>query len=707
MAITDTQQAAQSAASAAVSAAEAKQYAIEVSQNTSDANIYAQEAETSASNAAISSVSASASSISASNSAASAESSSVSAAASASQAAEYADNASDYAQNKFTFYKTSSDPDGTIAGLAATTDGQSFWVAQGPDALSAAWQYQNNAGVAVLQAKQPGTAAVTGTIREFPTLTAAQADADAGNIMTEAKVWVTNSTDTTLADEYINNAGTLEATGRKMPSQGYIDEIIPDISSTPQKVPLFFDENNNVPVWLERGELNAVALSPNIRDVSDTDNANKIPLFVDDDENVPVWLSGGKLNASALADDIRDTSDTDYPAKVPLFVDDNNNVPVWLENGKLNAVALHEDLLRGLMTADEFSRTLLERTLYTSGSTAWLFRAKKAKLDIGIGSKLKIGFTGDSWTEHSTIPQVFADYFYAKYGKSGDGWIQLNIDNPNQLNGIVLTRDGWSIYDASTNVNPTFPTSMDGQYIYAAGTAATLSLSNFFDTSIKIFYYDGTGTFRYSVNGGVPVVVTGAGTNKIVSVTVSGLNISTATTLNIDLTGNTGTVVIYGFYAEGTGNGVEINKMGNGGITAPQYIKTLSYLPQTASVVAPDILIMIIGTNDFRTNVPLQGFRDGLTWWLNAWKVVIPDAAIIMVAPSQSNATGAYPLTDYRDIMRDVAVSAGVEFYSLYDFMNTAWTKSNAQGLWLNSLHLSNVGARFLLNQLNSHFLEQ
>ncbi|HAN4308377.1 TPA: hypothetical protein IFB85_002132, partial [Escherichia coli] len=78
------------------------------------------------------------------NTAASSESATA-AAGSAAQAEEYANNASDYAQNKFTFYKTASDPDGTIAGLAATTDGQSFWVAQGPDALSAAWQYQNNA----------------------------------------------------------------------------------------------------------------------------------------------------------------------------------------------------------------------------------------------------------------------------------------------------------------------------------------------------------------------------------------------------------------------------------------------------------------------------------------------------------------------------------------------------------------------------------
>lgn len=140
------------------------------------------------------------------------------AAASAAQAEEYANNASDYAQNKFTFYKTASDPDGTIAGLAATTDGQSFWVAQGPDALSAAWQYQNNAGVAVLQAKQPGTAAITGTIREFPTLAAAQADAAAGNIPVGSTAYYRSSDDNNLSIEVINTAGTLTATGRKIPA---------------------------------------------------------------------------------------------------------------------------------------------------------------------------------------------------------------------------------------------------------------------------------------------------------------------------------------------------------------------------------------------------------------------------------------------------------------------------------------------------------
>lgn len=219
MAITDTQQTAQFAAEAAVSAAEAKQYLIEVQQGYQDISATTQEAINAATAAEAAKIAAETAEQDAATSAAASSESMSAAAISASKAEEFASNASEYALNKFTFYKTASDPDGTIAGLAATTDGQSFWVAQGPDALSAAWQYQNNAGVAVLQAKQPGTAAVTGTIREFPTLAAAQADADAGNIPTGATAYYRSSDDSALAIEVINNGGTLTATGRKMPSQ--------------------------------------------------------------------------------------------------------------------------------------------------------------------------------------------------------------------------------------------------------------------------------------------------------------------------------------------------------------------------------------------------------------------------------------------------------------------------------------------------------
>ncbi|MGR4494841.1 hypothetical protein K8Q03_20265 [Klebsiella pneumoniae] len=225
MTITETQKTAQLAADAAVSAAEAKQYMLEAEQGYQDTSAAAQQARDAAGSALLSK-----------QSAATSEENSLQYATEAGvardEAVTAASNASEYAQNKFTFYKTASDPDGTIAGLAATTDGQSFWVAQGPDALSAAWQYQNKAGVAVLQAKQPGTAAITGTIREFPTLEAAQADADAGNIPVGSTAYYRSSDDSALAVEVINNAGALQPTGRKMPSQKTVDDLLKHVETT-------------------------------------------------------------------------------------------------------------------------------------------------------------------------------------------------------------------------------------------------------------------------------------------------------------------------------------------------------------------------------------------------------------------------------------------------------------------------------------------
>ena len=38
--------------------------------------------------------------------------------------------------------------------------------------------------------------------------------------------------------------------------------------------------------------------------------------------------------------------------------------------------------------------------------------------------------------------------------------------------------------------------------------------------------------------------------------------------------------------------------------------------------------------------------------------------------------------------------------------MDTSYAKSSAEGLWKDSLHLSDVGAVSLFNQLNHYFLE-
>lgn len=59
--------------------------------------------------------------------------------------------------------------------------------------------------------------------RQYMTLAAAQEDI--ANIPSGSTTYVRSQDGSSLADEYINNGGTLTATGRKMPSQQSIDEI--------------------------------------------------------------------------------------------------------------------------------------------------------------------------------------------------------------------------------------------------------------------------------------------------------------------------------------------------------------------------------------------------------------------------------------------------------------------------------------------------
>ncbi|MGS3448585.1 hypothetical protein ACB376_11335, partial [Klebsiella electrica] len=76
-------------------------------------------------------------------------------------------------------------------------------------------------GAAVVEATRQNLIPLS---RQYMTLAAAQADI--ANIPDGSATYVRSADGSSLADEYINNAGTLEATGRKMPSQGYIDSII-------------------------------------------------------------------------------------------------------------------------------------------------------------------------------------------------------------------------------------------------------------------------------------------------------------------------------------------------------------------------------------------------------------------------------------------------------------------------------------------------
>ncbi|MCK3648420.1 hypothetical protein [Escherichia coli] len=138
---------------------------------------------------------------------------------SAEEAQGYALSASEFGDNKSTFADTA-------AGLAATTSGQYFRVPQGTGNVLSFRYYKNNSGVAQEVADYPGQGSITNTIREFPTLAAAQADADAGNILSGSTAFYRSTDDGVLSVEVINTSGTMKETGERTPSESGVKDKI-------------------------------------------------------------------------------------------------------------------------------------------------------------------------------------------------------------------------------------------------------------------------------------------------------------------------------------------------------------------------------------------------------------------------------------------------------------------------------------------------
>ncbi|HCL7500596.1 hypothetical protein G5630_11075 [Klebsiella quasipneumoniae] len=126
---------------------------------------------------------------------------------------------------EYTFFKTAEDPDGTIAGCANTPNKKLFRVSQGEGDELAFKYYLNFDGVAIPDTVLIGIGSITNNIRFFSSVTIAQKDLNAGNILDGSKCWIQDEDNNILAKEYVNNSGTLELTGNTMPSQMAVDAV--------------------------------------------------------------------------------------------------------------------------------------------------------------------------------------------------------------------------------------------------------------------------------------------------------------------------------------------------------------------------------------------------------------------------------------------------------------------------------------------------
>ncbi|HHS9559265.1 TPA: hypothetical protein ACTXCD_004964, partial [Klebsiella quasipneumoniae subsp. similipneumoniae] len=132
--------------------------------------------------------------------------------------------------------------------------------------------------------------------RQYMTLDAAQADI--ANIPEGSTTYVRSADGSSLADEYINNGGTLEATGREMPSKEYIDSTMEPV------MPLVEAVEYLTPAEFERSGVDSATLDKNRRILMcwAGNKAFYISISAKNAEFEAISVGGTHLDSAALSD---------------------------------------------------------------------------------------------------------------------------------------------------------------------------------------------------------------------------------------------------------------------------------------------------------------------------------------------------------------------------------------------------------------------
>ncbi|MDX8253713.1 SGNH/GDSL hydrolase family protein [Acinetobacter pittii] len=427
-----------------------------------------------------------------------------------------------------------------------------------------------------------------------------------------------------------------------------------------------------------------------------------VPLAVDQLGNVPIWLEDGAFdfaNSKALGKSERSSI-------IPLVADEAGNVPVWLEDGALGFSTLSLDtfnFLSNYFQSRKYQTNVFmgQRPINTDSASLRQWKAKVAKIKSGITDQLRVVLAGDSWAEHSTIATELKTILQTAYGEAGSGWINLGAER-NMLDGITITYgSGWTVNDLdSTSAAFPYGCGPDGFTRTSTTAGSTITLANLTKgDQLTVFFGNTGGIFSYTING-VETNVTASSAKKV----QISLNNSTSVILKVI----SGTICFFGMHLrKTTGSGVEFNKVGNGNSTGQDYLKiSPAGQAEVSSFLNPDVLIIILGTNDYRRGHSVANFQAGIMAMIDGFKSASPNCAVILVAPAQTSvASPPIPLVNFVEAAFELIYYRQTEVYNMFDDWGL-YDLENSNGQWADTLHVSKSGAYRLSRKIFKTFLE-
>ena len=175
-----------------------------------------------------------------------------------------------------------------------------------------------------------------------------------------------------------------------------------------------------------------------------------------------------------------------------------------------------------------------------------------------------------------------------------------------------------------------------------------------------------------------------------------------------------GKAVLFGFDAERVSylqgkpvlaGGVLVHALGKswGRTEEPALVDDAAYAAFYAAI-RPDLITILLGTNDQHNDGRVQAYRDWLTTTIGKLRKHSPGTGILVIACPEAGQTKPGLAVQFRDAAREVAAGNGCAFWSLQDLIgprSAAWTR---QGFLQDGLHYHPIGggliARMLLRQI-------
>ena len=382
----------------------------------------------------------------------------------------------------------------------------------------------------------------------------------------------------------------------------------------------------------------------------------------------------------------------------PLFTDQDGNILGQVDDGSLAAEVV---AARGDRTD---LNTRLSQGLTPYGDPLdpyygrWAMRVAheqmeailQAQLGYGDTAQLNIGagpahsyVAGHFWTE------AFTAKMQAKYGFAGLGWVSFGWSSsptsdtwgsghqPASVNGCARADLAvpYFVGTWTTTYNTPSCNMPDMSYVSSSTANNTISFAvPAGHSSAKLAYLgDGTGVVQVSWDNGV-TWSSNIDLTATVPTYVSLPSVPAGTgTLVIKVV--SGNVSIAGVLMQSTANGVCVHNLGAGGSQAVQWAE----LNQTTwtGMLAPmniDSYLVELDANDQGAGILPETFGAAIGTILTNLQTVFPssDQAIIC-DPENQRTTNVYPMSEYTQAQREVAVSMGVGVIDLqYDFGSPA-----------------------------------